>query len=181
MTRVFVPGKCSSKFLLILGQRCHWQVAHEWQHQLGKAHQMFLPAASSPWTLICKKGWSQGRSVSLPRLRGSEALSSLVLLEKNERKQIPLHYVFIRPMLGAGRPGSASPALGPALPRSPPQQTAAAGPALLQSPSGYQDGLGGRRSRVGWRWGATPALQVLAGVWVSFCLLGAPQDLMMGN
>lgn len=59
--------------------------------------------------------------MSLPGSSGSAALYSVGLLQKNERKQISLHYVFIRPTLGAGRPGSASSAPRPALSSSPPQ------------------------------------------------------------
>lgn len=103
--------------------------------------------------------------MSLPGSSGSAALYSVAFLEKNERKQISLHYVFIRPTLGAGRPGSASPVPRPALPSSPPRLSRQPEPAnscshrlpapCRRSPRGDRDAPEGRRSRTGWGTGSS--------------------------
>lgn len=74
-------------------------------------HILFVPAALSPRMLICNKGWSRGRSASLPAL-----CSSAVLLEDSERKQI-FHFIASSSAPRWARGGRAV----PALPSSPPQ------------------------------------------------------------
>lgn len=140
--RPFVPVKSCSKSSL-LGQRCHQQVPPVGARAGGGgSHQMFVPAASSPQTLICTDGWGRGWSVSLPRPRGC---GIVVLLGKKENKESSLHHALIHPTPGTGRSDTASSTPRLALLSSPPQPANSCSP--LQG-SGCSEGWAQRAAPV---------------------------------